>query len=412
MNQIHEANQLAVEKITLSEPYWVDVLPAGEVLENFEPRTILHSGPPIDYDRMCILHRRGMINAVLFEGWASDEQAADALLRSGAVRIDSAMNYNTVGSGTGIITQSVPLLVTEDKHTGRRAGVFPHEGKFGGGFCGWGIFSDDIAENLRYMREELFAPISAILRAVGGIPLKPVIARSLQMGDENHSSQTAVDALFLREILPLLLKCDNAREIITYFAEAKRFFHNFGQAACRCGIIGADGIRFSSMVTAAGGNGVEYGIKVAGLPGEWFTAPSPMIRGTYMTAGCREENQLPWIGDSSIVECAGLGGILSAASPVVCSWRGETLQDGIRITREMQKICIAENPGYCIPNLGFDHPPVGIDILKVVQEGMLPVIDGGMIDRNGGWMGAGCAQIPLACFQKAAERFFEVYGRS
>lgn len=410
-NKIETANSIAVKKITESEPYWVDVLPAGEVLENFNGKTILHSGPPIKYEDMCILHKRGMINAVLFEGWAKDEGSAEKLLLSGEVKPESAFNYNTVGSGTGIVTKSVPLLVIEDKKTGKRAGVFPHEGKFGGGFCGWGVYSKEIAENLRYMREELFVPVCKILKERGGVPLKPSIAQSLTMGDENHSSQTAVDVVFLREILPVLVECENYKEIINYFASAKRFFHNFGQAASRSGIISADGIPFSSMVTAAGGNGVEYGIKVAGLPGEWFTAPSPMIKGKYMTEGAKEENQLPWIGDSSIVECAGLGGMLSAASPVVCSFRGETLADGINITRDMEKICIAKNGSYSIPNLDFDNPPVGIDVLKVAKTGILPVINGGMIDKNGGWMGAGYTRIPIECFVKAAKRFEEVYGK-
>jgi hypothetical protein len=30
-----------------------------------------------------------------------------------------------------------------------------------------------------------------------------------------------------------------------------------------------------------------------------------------------------------------------------------------------------------------------------------PVINGGMIDVNGGWMGAGSAHMPLACFEAA-----------
>jgi hypothetical protein len=165
------------------------------------------------------------------------------------------------------------------------------------------------------------------------------------------------------------------------------------------------------MVTAAGGNGVEFGIQIAGLPGRWFTAPSPMIRGRYMTEGAREENQLPWIGDSSVVECAGLGGLLSGASPTVCSYRGQSLADGIAITESMRKICISENPAYRIPNLGFRPSPVGIDALKVVETGILPIINGGMIERNGGWMGAGCAEIPLACFEKAAKALKEEYEK-
>lgn len=410
LEKVESANREAVKRIIQSEPYWVDVLPAEEVLENFEPNTVLHSGPPIEFEKMCFLHKRGMINAVLFEGWAQDEKTAEELLLSGKIKVDSAFNYNTVGSGTGIVTKSTPLLVVEDKKTGRRAGVFPHEGKFGGGFCGWGVFSKEIADNLNYMRDELFKPLCAKLKEIGGIALKPFISQSLCMGDENHSSQTAVDAIFIREILPMLLECSNYKEIISYFASSKRFFHNFGQAACRSGLVSAEGIECSTMVTAAGGNGVEYGIMVAGLPGEWFTAKSPMIKGKYMTEDARVENQLPWIGDSSVVECAGLGGILSAASPVVCFYRNELLADGINTTRRMEKISISKNESYNIPNLDFDNPPVGIDVLKVVSTGILPVIDGGMIDKNGGWLGAGYACIPMECFVKAAKRFREVYG--
>ncbi|MBQ8231413.1 MAG: DUF1116 domain-containing protein [Lachnospiraceae bacterium] len=408
--KIERANEEAVKCITDAEPYWVDVLPAGECLENFKENTILHSGPPIAYENMCGLHKRGMINAVLFEGWAKTPQDAEKLILAGKVNIDSAFNYNTVGSGTGIVTKSVPLLVAEDKRTGKRAGVFPAEGKFGGGFCGWGVYSQAIAENLRYMREELFSDIRKILKETGGIALKSIIAKGLEMGDENHSSQTAVDLLFLKAILPYALKCKNYEELILYFVNTGRFFHNFGQAASRCGIISADGIPYSGMVTAAGGNGVEYGIKVAGLGDQWFTAPSPMIEGTYMTPGSKREDQLPWIGDSSIVECAGLGGIVSAASPVVCSFRGDKLEDSIKTTRDMEKISITKNKSYRIPNLDFDNPPAGIDILKVAETGILPVIDGGMINRDGGWMGAGCARIPMECFEKAAKAFWAKYG--
>lgn len=408
-DKIQEANLKAVENIISSEPYWIDVLPAEEVLENYSPDTILHSGPPIEYKDMCILHKKAMLNAVLLEGFADTEEEAESLIQSGKVKIDSALNYNTVGSGTGIITRSVPLLVVKDMRTGRVAGVFPHEGRYGGGFCGWGVYSKEIAENLKYMRETLFGPARKALGRVGGVALKPIIAQSLSMGDENHSSQTAADAVFIKEILPLLLECENSKEIITYFVQSKRFFHNYGQAASRCAVISSDGIELSSMVTAAGGNGVEYGIKVAGLPGEWFTAPSPMIRGRYMSKDADEENQLPWIGDSSIVECAGLGGILSAASPTVCSWRNQSLQDGIALTNKMYEICVSANRSYEVPNINFKNPPVGIDILKVLEKETLPVINGGMIDKNGGWMGAGCTNIPMQCFEKATARFKEVY---
>ena len=60
--------------------------------------------------------------------------------------------------------------------------------------------------------------------------------------------------------------------------------------------------------------------------------------------------------------------------------------------------------------MDFDHSPVGIDMLKVVDTGILPLIDGGMIGKDGGWMGAGCARIPLECFEKAKLAYAEKYG--
>ena len=330
------------------DPYWIDVLPAGEFL--FLPdRTILHSGPPIEYGRMCVLHRRGMVNACLFEGWAKTEAEADAMLQRGDVRCEAAMDYATVGSGTGIVTAHVPLLIVEDRETGGRAGVFPGEGRFGGGFCGWGVYSPEIAANLAWMRDELFPPIAALLRDEGGFPMKELFVEARRMGDELHSSQRAIDALFTRAIVPWALRCPNAADLLGYFATTSRFTHNFGQAASRALLLGLEGQGSRGFLTAAGGNGVEYGVKFAGET-MWRTARAPMIEGPYLVEGAKRENQLPWIGDSSITECRGWGGQIR---PV--------------------------NPAHGCPGTG-------------------PVINGGMIDRNGGWMGAGSTRMPDGCF--------------
>lgn len=403
------ANRRAVRSIVEAEPYWVDVQPAGDCIPDLPPRTVLHSGPPLPFERLCGLHQRGAINGALLEGWATDEADAVRQLRDGRIRVDSAMNYNTVGSGVGIVTPSVALLVVEDRRTGCRAGVFPAEGAFGGGFCGWGVYSDAIRDNLRMMRDELFAPLRPLLRTSGGFPLKPILAEGLQMGDEHHSRQTAGDLLFIRRLIPFLqagkLPSAAQEKLLAYFASTGRFFHNFGQASSRCALLSAENIPHCTMVTAAGGNGVEYGIQVSGTGRKWYTAPSPMIEGSFRVAGIDPTEQLPWIGDSSITECAGLGGIVSAASPIVCGWRTAPLNDGVAVTREMTRICIGENPSYAIPALNFAAPPCGIDAVKAAESGVTPVIDGGMISGSGGWMGAGCTRIPLACFQKAAAAF-------
>ena len=331
-------------------PYWVDVLPAGEFL-GLADKTILHAGPPIEFARMCEGHRRGMASACLLEGWAKDASEAARLIESGEVKLAAACDYATNGSGYGIITKSVPLLVVEDRDYGSRAGLFPAEGRFGGGFCGWGVYSDEIAANLRWMRDELFAEMASVLRGEGGFPMRELFAEARRMGDELHSCQKAIDCLFTRAIVPYALKCRNSAELLDYFASTNRFTHNFGQASSRALVLGLEKAGKRGFLTAAGGNGVEYGIKVAGSD-KWYVAPAPMIEGPYLVPGAKRENQLPWLGDSSITECRGWGGRIRPINPAVTGGA---------------------------------------------------VINGGMMDVNGGWMGAGSTRIPDSCFEKAKE---------
>lgn len=327
-------------------PCWVDVLPAGEFL-SLPDKTVLHSGPPIEFARMCRGHRRSMVNACFFEGWAKTEAEAVKLLESGAVKCEAAYDYATDGSGYGIITKSVPLLVVEDRDYGSRAGLFPSEGRFGGGFTGWGVYSEEIAANLKWIGSTLFGELVKVLRDEGGFPMKALFAEARRMGDELHSSQKAIDPLFTRAIIPYALKCSNAAEILDYFATADRFTHNFGQAASRALVLGLEKAGERGFLTAAGGNGVDYGVKFAGSD-EWHVAPSPMIDGPYLVAGAKRENQLPWIGDSSVVECRGWGGTIR---PV--------------------------NPDFGVEGRGL-------------------VINGGMLDVYGGWMGAGSTRMPIS----------------
>lgn len=411
--KIAEANQQALACLTDNDPHWVDIRPAGECVEGLEDHMILHSGPPIELKDMVMLHRRGMVSAMLFEGWAKDEKEAMELLRSGEIKIDSALNHNTVGAGTGIITKSVAMMVVEDKRNHTTAATFPAEGPFEGGFCGWGLYSPEIAENLRHMREELFPPMREMLAKYGSIALKPILAESMQMGDENHTRQTAADLLFDKIVLPRLFELDLPKEeiltTIKYIVQTPRFFHCYGQGASRSAAIGADGIPYSTMVTAFGGNGREFGIKVAGLPGQWFTAPAPYMTGKYTSTKFTQDDQLPWIGDSCVVEAAGMGGIAGAASPLVLNLRGMSLAEAIAQTREMEEISIGRNPNFAIPNLDFDTLPAGIDLRLVLKTGISPVIHGGMFNKEGGLIGAGMARVPMECFEKALRAFAAEY---
>ncbi|NMA46071.1 MAG: DUF1116 domain-containing protein [Lentisphaerae bacterium] len=414
--KIAAANERAVNELINANPVWVDIQPAGKVVDGLEPNMILHSGPPIDFADMAPLHRRGMISGALYEGLAKSEDDAIAKLSKGEIKVSSALDHNTVGSGTGIITPSIAMMVIENQNNGVRAATFPAEGPFQGGLCGWGLYSEDIAANLRYMRDKVFPVLRELIKRRDGIPLKPIIAEGLRMGDEHHSRQSAADLILSKQLLPELFRMELPREAmlkcLDYLVETPRIFHCLGQGASMASLLSAKNTPYSTMTVAFGGNGVEYGIKVAGLGGdEWFTAPSMMIKGRYTSPHFSIKDQLPWIGDSSTVECAGLGGIAAAASPIVCELRGLKLKDAIAITREMQEICLSVNPNYPIPNLDFDCLPCGIDIRKVVKTGITPELHGGMFSHGGGLLGAGSARIPMLCFEKALKAFNAKYQK-
>ena len=412
---IDEANQKAADFIINSDPYWVDIRPAGEVIEGLEDKMITHSGPPIAYEDMVELHQLGMQRACLMEGWAATMEEADALLRAGEVKVVAALDYNYVGAGTGIITKSIALTVIEDRATGKIAGTHPAEGEFQGGFCGWGNFYPEIAENLKYMREEVFPHIAAMLKKRGGVAMKHILAQSMQMGDENHTRQDAADLIILKQCVMDFINMDYPPEILKkvmhYFSQTLRMFHCLGQGASRSAMLNNVGLEHSTMVTAVCGNGVEFGIKIAALGDEWFTAPSPYLEGRYTSSKFTKDDALPWCGDSCVVECAGLGGMAAAASPIVSLMRGQKMKESVAQTREMEKISVAKNRNYPIPNMDFDFLPVGIDMRLVLKTGICPILHGGNFNKKGGLIGAGVTRVPMECFEKAMRAYDAKYGK-
>jgi hypothetical protein len=73
----------------------------------------------------------------------------------------------------------------------------------------------------------------------------------------------------------------------------------------------------------------------------------------------------------------------------------------------MAEICLGEHPHFRIPTLDDRGTPVGIDIRKVVETGITPLINTGMAGKvpGAGQIGAGVVRAPLACFEAALEAF-------
>ncbi len=68
--KVDAANAEAARRIIAADPVLVDVAPALEVIPGMRDRLVLHSGPPVDWKRMCGAQRGAAIGMCIFEGWA------------------------------------------------------------------------------------------------------------------------------------------------------------------------------------------------------------------------------------------------------------------------------------------------------------------------------------------------------
>jgi hypothetical protein len=168
-------------------------------------------------------------------------------------------------------------------------------------------------------------------------------------------------------------------------------------------------IEGSTVVTAIARNGHETGIRVSGLGDRWFTAPAPMIDGVYFP-GFGPEDANPDMGDSAITETIGLGSFSMAGAPAVVEYIGGTAQFATETSLKMYEITIGEHQTYKLPPLNFRGTPLGIDIRKVVETGITPVINTGIACRRPGvgQIGAGLTAAPIECFTKALEAFAQL----
>ena len=414
-DKINQANDIVIDILQKNDPYWVGVRPAIECVPDMREGLILHSGPEIEWDDMSETQRQGGINGVLFEGYAKTREDAEHLLKTGEITFASGNDYHIVVPGSGIATPSMVMNIVEDRNSGVRGFCAPFEGPNRGGLAGWGVYNEAIDKHLHNMSDVIGPAITRMLEEAGGMALKRIMVRGVEMGDELHSRQDACGLILTNELAKMIfdtksMNDDEKRQVMDLIFGTVRFFHPLGMASAMSGLEAARHVPYSTVVTAMEGNGVTYGIKVAGLGNQWFTAPAPRLEGEYVAADIKVEDVLPWIGDSCMLEACGLGGSAAAAAPAVMRSQGLSWMDGIERSRLTEEITLARHESYLVPALDYQGTPLGIDIRKVLRTGIEPVIHGGIISKSGKRLGAGVAHVPMKCFEGAIEGYAERYG--
>ncbi len=414
--RIAAANAEATRRIIAARPMWEDIaLRADGVWPQMKgSRLLLHAGPPVAWPDMCGPMQGAMIGAVLYEGWADTPEKAQRLLQAGKIEFAQCHDFKAVGPMTGIISASMPLIQVRDATHGNLAYTNLNEGI--GRCLRFGANGPDVLKKLKWFEAVLAPVLKAGVRHSfdqgGGIDLKAIQSQALLMGDEVHSRNAASTSLFFMTLAVALaapnnaaaraLPQDHVHQTLDFVAKASQFFLNYSMVSCKAIMDAAHGIPFSSVVTATARNGTQTGLRISGLGQQWFNATSDLPQGLFFP-GFKQEDACPDIGDSAITETAGFGGCSFAASPALTLLAGGSVSDAVRYSKEMYEITVTRNPGLSLPALDFAGAPCGIDVRKVLDTGIRPVVTTGIAHKEAGigQIGAGIVRVPMACYVAA-----------
>jgi Protein of unknown function (DUF1116) len=401
-DDVEAANELAVARLQTARPMLVGAGLAVDHIPGLDGRLVLHAGPPIAWERMGAPQRHAIVGACLLEGWATDHADAEARLSRGDIEVAPGHSLGAVGAMTGVISPSMAVWVVRDEESGVEAWSPFCDGP---GDAFWlGVGSAEAIRRQRVFAEEVAPGFEAALAARGPIDVFGLCAQAVAMGDDCHMRHQAATMLLMREVLPAMAEHAPGSVLPTAQMTSPNghFALTLTMAACRAALASTLGIRGSSLVTFISRNGVDAAVMLAGLPGRWFTAPAPLVADALYRPGFGDDDAAPDIGDSALVECAGLGGAASAASPGVAAFLGGGLADALERTRMMDDICLTRSERFRIPTLDGEGTPLGVDARRCLETGTTPLINTGILHRvDGGQIGAGIARVPLEPFRDA-----------
>ncbi|MBI1278452.1 MAG: DUF1116 domain-containing protein [Anaerolineaceae bacterium] len=403
MDQRETANRQVLQIFNQAQPRVIDIQTARDVIPGMNDDMILHAGPPIEWQNMCGPMQGAVLGAVVYEGRATTLDEARKLCDSGAIRFAPNHNHDSVAPMAGVISPSMPVWVVEDAVNGTRAYSNLNEGS--GATLRYGANNPSVIANLNWMRDILAPRLRETVLRLGEIPIFPMVAEAVEMGDECHSRNHAALVLLLQTLTSGLLKTSLSSaeidEVISFIRGKDYFFLNLTMASCKAAWLKAEAVPHSSLVTAFSRNGVEFSIRVQG---QWFAAPSPVVDGHYFPQFTADDANLD-IGDSAITEASGLGGFAVGGAPAITDFIGGTPDILMQAMLEMYNLTISEGSLFKLPILNGRGTPTGVDIFKVIETGIRPYITTGIAHKKPGigQIGAGRVRAPLECFEKAVQ---------
>ena len=368
-------------------PQWTAVRDARSAL-GLEARVLLHAGPPLaDPARPPPPMLNSAVLSCLHEGWAGDASEAERLIASGAVRLEPSHTRSVAIPLAAMVSPRTTLAEISDG--GRR--YYAYLGTGAGPQQRFGSRDPAILERLAFRETVLAAGFPEILDAP--VDLLSLARAALREGDDLHNRLSSATALLHALLSTRKVESDDAKAALRTVAEAPLYFLNFWMPACQLILLSAEGESGCTLVTRLCANGERIGIQVAGLPGEWFTAPAPLVQGPFMKGAPENPRFGPATGDSGVIDAFGLGGQGLRHAPSLQSAFAQWLApDDDTRARSM---------------LAADHPILetrfALDAAAVARSGKSPLLSTGMVSADGrGLLGRGICAVPLQPFMAAS----------
>jgi hypothetical protein len=390
---MNDANARALECISSVRPQWVAVRNAGEAL-GLEGRTLLHAGPAfsshgLDPARLPPPMKNAAVLSCLHEKWAAGEREAEELLASGALKMEPSYSRAVATPLVAMVSPSTTLAEIAD---GDRR-YFAFLGTGGGAQQRFGARDPAILERLAF-RERVLAPGFAELLETP-VDLLALARAAIREGDDLHNRLSSATTILFSVLSTRNSDSEHAKAALRTVAAAPLYFLNLWMPACQLMLLAAEGERGSSLVTRLCANGEEIGIQIAGLPGEWFTAPASLVQGPFMKGAPENPRLPPATGDSGVIDAFGLG--------------GQGLRHAPSLRAAFNEWLAADDDARAREMLAGIHPiletPFALDAAAIAKTGRAPLLSTGMVSAEGrGLLGRGICAVPVQPFADAVAR--------
>lgn len=411
--QIEAANYKVMDVLLNGQPTWIDVKPAGESIPGFERNMLLHPGPPFgDVDEIVPALRTSLCGAVIHEGLADAADEAWNMIKTGAIVLKPAQDYNAACAAVTVISASMPVIVGKDTAFGGVGYASIHPGP-NPKCLRWGYYDEEVEKDLSWFRDVYGPALGEAVRNMGGINMRTILSRTAGMGDENHVRQPASSSALILDMVPALLDLATAQrdDVIRAFVSNDRSFLHVMMAGVMGVLESAKNVPMSTIMVAMGGNGTQFGLQFGGTGKQWFSVPAPKVLGQFLNPSWTEEDLAGYMGDSCVTEIYGMGGFSAIASPAFVRLTGGTFADAKKRTEDARTVSLGEHLFAPIPWDDYRGFPVGVDMRKVVATTIVPTSHGGSARLAGGQGGAGSVLVPLDCFKQGLRALYEQVRR-